>query len=482
MKGTKGKIVSFPLLINGKRVKTTDILEIHSPYDDTLVGAVHRAGEKHLDKAISSAVKAFKVSSRLPAYQRAQILERIRDGIVKRYDEIVEICSLECGKPVTFTRIEVDRAISTFDLASKYTLTIEGEILPTDVIKYGTGRITLVKRFPIGAIAAITPFNWPLNLLAHKVAPAFAVGNTVVLRPASQTPLTAHILGEIVTGAGYPDGGLNIVPSPVSVAEKLITDERIKMVSFTGSPEVGWSIKDKAGKKKVSLELGGNAAAVIDADADLDFCTERLAIGGFHYAGQNCISVQRIFAHKKIFNSFKMRLLDVTREKIKWGDPMREDTVVGPVINSAEADRIMQWINEAVDGGAKVLCGAKRHGNVIEPTILTNTKPRMKVNYLEVFGPVMTLEPFSDFERVLERVNDSRYGLQAGVFTRDIEKAFLAYRTLEVGGVIINDFPTFRVDNLPYGGMKDSGFGREGVKYAMEEMTELKHLTINLTL
>lgn len=473
-------IKTYPLLIGGKQIMTKDILDVNAPYNNELVGRVCRASEGEIEQALESAEKAFKITSLLPAFERSRICECVRDGICERYDEIVNICSLECGKPVVYTRIEVDRAISTFDLASKYALTLEGEILPADVLKYGNGRITLVRRFPIGVMTAITPFNWPLNLLAHKVAPAMAVGNTVVLRSASQTPLTAHILGEIVTRSGYPPGGLNIVPSSVQVAEKLILDERVKMVSFTGSPAVGWDIKKKAPKKKVTLELGGNAACIVEKDADLDFCVERIAVGGFHYAGQNCISVQRIFVHKTLYKEFIERMLNVVENKIKWGDPMKEETVVGPIINTSEADRVMDWIDEAIAGGAKLLCGGKRHGNVIEPTLLTNTKPQMKVNCFEVFAPLMTIEPFSDFNSVLEAVNMSEFGIHAGIFTRDIAKAFKAYQKLEVGGVMINDYPTFRVDSLPYGGVKNSGFGREGIKYAMEEMTELKHLTINL--
>jgi acyl-CoA reductase-like NAD-dependent aldehyde dehydrogenase len=433
-----------------------------------------------MSEAIGAADEAFSGLRDLPAYRKSEILEKIRDGIRGRFDEIVRTVALESGKPVKYARIEVRRSVSTFDLASKYVLTLEGEILTPDVVEYGENRITLVRRFPRGPMAAITPYNWPINLVAHKVAPGIAVGNPIVLRPASQTPLSAHILAEIAQEAGLPDGALNVVPSRVPQAEQLVDDDRIKMITFTGSPEVGWGIREKAGTRQVSLELGGNAAAIVDEDADLDFAVPRIAVGGFHYAGQNCISVQRIYVHRKIRKEFEKRLVGVIEKEIKAGNPMNEKVVVGPLISASEAERVMEWIEEAKKGGAKVLTGGKRRKNVVQPTVLTNVHPRMKVSCREVFGPVMTLGSFRTFDEALELANDPKYGIQAGVFTRDIQRAFRAYRALEVGGVIINDYPTFRVDNIPYGGVKHSGFGREGVKYAMEEMTELKHMTIRL--
>ncbi|GAB4314268.1 MAG: aldehyde dehydrogenase family protein [Candidatus Sumerlaeia bacterium] len=467
--------------IGGRFVKTGDVLDVRAPWDGALVGRVHRAGRAEVLEAIEAAHEAFERTRSLPAHVRAAVCERVRDQIVRRYDEIVRVCSLECGKPVSYTKIEIDRAISTFDLAGKYALTWEGQILQPDVIKYGEGRVTLVRRFPIGVVGAITPFNWPLNLLAHKAAPAIATGNTMVLRPASQTPLTAHLLGEMIAAAGWPAGGFNVVPCSHEAADVLLEDERVRMISFTGSPEVGWALKGRAPKKKFALELGNNGAAILDADADLSWAVPRIAVGAFHYAGQNCISVQRVFAHERIFTDVKRRLLKVVKDSIKWGDPMLPDTVVGPMISAREADRVMEWIAEARAGGARVLCGGRRHGNVIEPTILTRTTPSMKVNRLEVFAPLMTLEPWCDFDALLAHLNEGRLGIHCGLFTRDIGRAFRAWERLEMGGVIINDYPTFRVDNLPYGGVKDSGCGREGVKFAMEEMTELKHMTINLT-
>jgi glyceraldehyde-3-phosphate dehydrogenase (NADP+) len=476
----KKRVKTYELFIGGKRVRTDDTREVANPYDGDVIARVCQAGSDEMSDAVGAAAEAFPVLRDLPAYRKSAILEKIRDGIRDRFDEIVRTVALESGKPVQYARIEVRRAVSTFDLASKYVMTLEGEILTPDIVEYGENRVTLVRRFPRGPMAAITPYNWPINLVAHKVAPGIAVGNTIVLRPASQTPLSAHILAEIAQGAGLPDGALNVVPSHVSQAEQLIADERIKMITFTGSPEVGWGIREKAGTRQVSLELGGNAAAIVDADADLDFAVPRIAIGGFHYAGQNCISVQRIYVHRKIRKDFEKRLLEVVRKEIKAGDPMNEKVVVGPLINASEADRVMEWIGEAKKGGAKVLTGGKRRENVVEPTVLAGIHPKMKVSCREIFGPVMTLGSFRTFDEALDLANDPRYGIHAGVFTRDIQKAFQAFQALEVGGVIINDYPTFRVDNLPYGGVKHSGFGREGVKYAMEEMTELKHMTVRL--
>jgi glyceraldehyde-3-phosphate dehydrogenase (NADP+) len=395
--------------------------------------------------------------------------------------ELAETIVSEAGKPITYAEGEVDRCILTFSIAEEEAKRIGGEVIPLDITAAAAGRTGITRRFPIGPIAAITPFNFPLNLVAHKVAPALAAGNTVVVRPASQTPFSSLILGRICMEAGVPKGAINVVPSPVAVAQKLLTDERIKKISFTGSDEVGWGLKDKCGKKKITLELGGNAAVIVHSDCDLDFAAERIAVGSFAYAGQICISIQRIYVEEAIFAVFKKRFLRAIKEKIGVGDPRKRTTVVGPMIDAASADRVMEWIQEAKDGGAKVPCGGKRKRNVIQPTVLTNVDPRMKISCREAFGPVVTLDAYRDFEEALNRVNDSVYGLQAGVFTRDIRRIHSAFCELDVGGVIINDYPTFRVDNMPYGGVKNSGMGREGVKYAIEEMTELKLLVLNLS-
>jgi glyceraldehyde-3-phosphate dehydrogenase (NADP+) len=378
-------------------------------------------------------------------------------------------------------RVEVDRAVMTFSVAAEEANRFrEGELVPIDIAPGNDGMFGITRRFPLGVVIGISPFNFPLNLVAHKVAPSIASGNAMILKPASQTPLSALILGEIVTEAGLPGGLLNILPLPGADVEPVIDDERIKKVSFTGSDAIGWELKKKYPKKKVTLELGGNAATIIDEDPpDLDFAASRNAWGAFYQAGQSCISVQRMYVHEKTFDKFISRFVEETR-KLRLGDPMLEDTDVGPVIDSGSADRIMKWVEDALSNGAKLISGGNRDGSLIEPTVLTDVPSGCDVSKSEVFGPVVHVERYRDFDDALKAVNDSRYGLQAGVFTKDMKKAFKAYSALEVGGVVVNDYPSFRVENMPYGGVKDSGVGREGVRYAIEEMTELKLMVVNL--
>jgi acyl-CoA reductase-like NAD-dependent aldehyde dehydrogenase len=340
-------------------------------------------------------------------------------------------------------------------------------------------RLGLTRRFPIGPIGAITPFNFPLNLVAHKVAPAIASGNTIVLKPSSNAPLTALQLAAIIHKSGYPAGGFNIVPCNSNEGEQLYLDQRIKLVSFTGSPAVGWNIKNRAGKKRVVLELGGNAGVIVDKGANLEYAVPRIALGSYGNAGQSCIAVQRIYAQRDLFDEFERRFLEATRSMVV-GDPMADNTTVGPMIEEAAARKVEDWIQEAVSGGAKILCGGRRQGAVLEPTILMGVKPEMKVSCQEVFAPVVTLDSFIDFRDAVLAVNNSAFGLQAGVFTNNVNDIFYAYEELEVGGVIVNDYPTYRIDHMPYGGVKDSGFGREGIAYAIEEMTEMKLLALNL--
>ena len=470
----------YGLLLGGHWRKTGEPAIVRNPYDETHVAVVRRADRELMDSAISAAHKAFEKTRALTTYEREAVLERIAAGLRSRADEVARTIMAEAGKPITLARGEVERGINTFEIAAREVHRIEGETLPLDVAAGGKGRFGMTRRFPLGAVGAITPFNFPLNLVAHKVAAAIAVGNSMVLRPASQTPVTSLLLGEIAMEAGLPDGALNVVPSPVEQAEQLVMDDRIRMISFTGSPAVGWPLKIKAGKKKVALELGGNAAAIVAADADLEFAIARLAVGAFAYAGQVCISVQRLIIHRSIYEEFIEGFVRHVDREIGVGDPADENVICGPLVTSADADRVEQWIEEAIRGGARRLLGGRREGNVVWPTILDNVKPVMKVNALEVFGPVVTCAAYDTFDEALEMVNDSRYGLQAGVFTRDVHKIFQAFDRLDVGGVIANDYPTFRVDNMPYGGVKDSGFGREGVKYTIQEMTEPKLLVLNL--
>lgn len=470
----------YGLLIGGHWRKAGESAEILNPYNGSTVATVRRADRELMDSAIAAAEKAFEKTRSLTTYEREAILERIAAGLRNRAEEIAHTIMAEAGKPITLARGEVERGINTFEIAAREVHRIEGETLPLDVTPGGRGHLGLTRRFPLGPVAAITPFNFPLNLVAHKVAAAIAVGNSMVLRPASQTPVTALILGEIAMEAGLPDGALNVVPSPVEQAEQLVADERIKMISFTGSPAVGWPLKVKADKKKVALELGGNAAAVIATDADLEFAIPRLATGAFAYAGQVCVSVQRVIVHRAIYEEFVEGFVRHVDSEIGVGDPADENVICGPLVTSADTDRVEQWIEEAIRGGGRRLLGGRREGNVLWPTVLDNITLVMKVNALEVFGPVVTVAPYDAFDQALEMVNDSRYGLQAGIFTRDVHRIFQAFERLEVGGVIANDYPTFRVDNMPYGGVKDSGFGREGVKYTIQEMTEPKLLVLNL--
>ncbi|HEX9830084.1 MAG TPA: aldehyde dehydrogenase family protein, partial [Thermodesulfobacteriota bacterium] len=471
----------YGFLVNGKWLQGAKKREIKSPYNDEVVGIINIPALNEAKEAIDSAEKAFEKFKEAPSYERRDVLRRIAEGIEKRKEEFAKALVEEGGKPLKTARVEVGRAITTFTVgAEEASRFAGGEVIPIDVIPGSEERFGMVRRFPLGIVMGISPFNFPLNLVAHKVAPAIASGNVMILKPASQTPLSALTLGEVVTEAGLLPGGLNIIPLPGSQIEPVIEDERIRKISFTGSDEIGWGLMSKFAKKKVTLELGGNAATVIDQDPpDIDFAASRNAWGAFYQAGQSCISVQRIYAHEKIFDKFLDKFISATKA-LKVGDPMLEDTDVGPVIDNDSADRIMKWIEEALDSGARLLTGGNRDGRLIEPTTLTNVPPTCNVSCNEVFGPVVHIERYKDFDEVLKWVNDTRYGLQAAVFTKDVKKAFKAYNALNVGGVIVNDYPSFRVENMPYGGVKDSGVGREGLKYAIEEMTELKLMVVNL--
>ncbi|HLQ52581.1 MAG TPA: aldehyde dehydrogenase family protein, partial [Terriglobales bacterium] len=396
-----------------------------------------------------------------------------------RHEEFARSIALESGKPIKTARAEVDRAVFTFTVASEEAARIGGEYLPLDLQELAAQRWGIVRRFPVGAIAAITPFNFPLNLVAHKVAPAIAAGCTVVLKPAPQTPLTALLLAEVVQNAGWPAGALNVLPLSNEDAALLVRDDRLRMLTFTGSSAVGWRLKAEAGKKRVTLELGGNAAVIVHSDADLDYAAERCAVGGFSYAGQSCIAVQRIFVQQSVYQKFVEKFLTRVRD-FKAGDPLDEATFIGPLIREQDAIRAQQWVEEAVSAGAKLLIGGHRQGSLMEATVLTNTRQEMRVNCEEVFAPVKTVEPYTDFGQALAEINASTYGLQAGLFTRDAVLIFRAYEELEVGGLIVGDAPTFRIDHMPYGGVKDSGLGREGLRYAIEEMTERRLLVMNL--
>jgi glyceraldehyde-3-phosphate dehydrogenase (NADP+) len=450
-----------------------------NPYNGKVVGNTYLAGPDELEEALRSSAAAFATLRAMPSYQRAGVIGKVVEGLTERAGEIAETISMEAGKPIKDSRSEVNRAVNTFRIALEEAKRLTGEVIPLDIMAGSEKRIGIVRRFPLGPVLGITPFNFPINLVAHKVAPAMASGNPIIIKPASKTPLSALILGKIVTEAGWPPGGFNVCPCPAESAEKLLADERLKKLTFTGSAPVGWRLKARAGMKKVTLELGGNAGVIIHDDADIEFAAKRCTVGAFSYAGQICISVQRIYVQRKVFEVFKDKYIENVRG-LKMGDPLDESTEVGPMIDEDAPKRTEQWVKEAVENGARVLVGGKRQGNFFEPTVLTSTKPEMKVCGEEVFAPVVTLEPYEAFEDALREVNRSRFGLQAGVFARDLKRVFQAYEELEVGGVIVNDIPTYRVDNMPYGGVKMSGFGREGIRYAIEEMTEPRLLALNL--
>ncbi len=476
---TIADVATHGFLVDGKFVEDGDVIEVKSPYDGSLVGRVFQGRREHAEAAITAAVKAFGTTRRLPAFERQRVLRRVAEGIAKRKEEFSRTLCQEAGKPIKAARTEVERAIFTFTVAAEESTRIYGEYLPLDWQEYTAGRWGIVKRFPIGPIAGITPFNFPLNLVAHKVAPAIAAGCPMVLKPAPQTPLCSLLMAEVVQQAGWPDGALNVLPLSNDDAGLLVSDDRIKMISFTGSASVGWQIKKNSGKKKVILELGGNAGVIIHSDADVEYAAERCVAGGFGYSGQTCISVQRILVQQSVYGKFT-DLFIASVKQLRAGDPLEESTDVGPLIRDSDAQRAADWIQEAIRGGARVLTGGNRHGSMVEPTVLTGTKPDMKVNCQEIFGPVVTVEPYGEFEEALRQINSSAYGLQAGLFTRDAKLMFQAFEELEVGGLLAGDVPTFRIDHMPYGGVKDSGIGREGLRYAIEEMTEPKLMVMNL--
>lgn len=468
----------YGVLVAGRWIRTGDAVEVRSPYDESPVAVVHRAGPNELEAAMAAATRAFETTRRMPSWKRAEILERISAGIAARREEFARTIALEAGKPIRTARVEADRAIFTFKVAAEEAKRIYGEIVSLDWVPGTEGRIGYVRRVPIGPILGITPFNFPLNLVVHKVAPALAAGNPILIRPSTKTPISALKLGEVVLEAGWPPEGFAVIPCTTQDAELLVRDDRIRMLTFTGSPAVGWGLKARAGRKRVTLELGGNAGVIIHRDADLDYAAERVTWGGFTYAGQSCISVQRVYIHEEIYEAFVDRLLQRV-SALRVGDPLEETTDVGPVIDREAAERIEAWVQEAVAGGAKVLIGGRRTGNLWEPTILTSIREDMKVSCQEVFGPLIGLYRYADPIEAIRAVDRSDYGLQAGIFTSDLRLIEAAFEHIEVGGLIVNDVPTFRVDHMPYGGVKLSGFGREGVRYAIEEMTELKLMVLN---
>ena len=468
-------------ILNGF-VSSAETVEIKNPYNNETVKKVYRTDKEQVNDSLNYLTKVFSKYKNTPVYIRSELLERISKKIIERKEELSLLVTSETGKPIKFSRIETDRAALTFKLGSEEAKRIEGEVINLDLLRGSENVTGIIKRFPVGLILAITPWNFPLNLVAHKIAPALASGNVVLLKPASAS-LTCgieivKIIKESCDELKLDYCPVNVVTSSGSEIENIISDDRIKMISFTGSSVVGWDLKRKVNRQKISLELGGNAGVIVDESADIKNAVAKIILGGFGQAGQSCISVQRVFVHEKIYDEFEKLLLEETK-KIKVGDPFNADTDVASMITEADAKKIESWINDALEGGAKVLAGGIRDKAVLEPTILIRTNKNMNVNCSEVFAPLITLMKFSDFKEAVENVNDSLYGLQAGVFTENITNAFYAFNNIETGGVIINNVSTYRMDSMPYGGLKDSGNSREGVKYAIEEMTERKIMVIS---
>ena len=472
--------MEYKLFIDGQWVSAGPLLEVRNKYSGETIAGLSTARRENVEAAIAAAQRAAPVMAEMPAYKRSEILARTAALLRERADDFAKTIAAEAGKALKFARAEVERGINTFTIASEEAKRMHGETIPLDAIAAGEGYFGFWNRRPVGVIAGISPFNFPLNLVAHKVAPALAAGNTLVLKPASTTPLTAVKLCQALQEAGLPAGAINlVVGSGGTVGEWLITDPRVDKITFTGSPEVGRHITSVAGIKKITLELGNNSPVVVAPDADLDFVAKRCAVGAYYNSGQVCISVQRIYSQKQVYEPFTEKFLQAS-EAMVVGDPLDERVDVGPMIDSKEVDRIEGWVKEAENGGAQILLGGKRLGPVYYPTILTNVTADMKVVAEETFAPVASVIACDDFEEALRQANATKFGLQVGVFTKDVDRVFKAVRKLNFGGVIINDTPAFRADHMPYGGNRQSGLGREGVRFAMEDMTNIQMVAIRL--
>jgi acyl-CoA reductase-like NAD-dependent aldehyde dehydrogenase len=466
------------LLLDGEWIETGEWQDVDSPYSGETVARVARAGAEHARKALDSAERAM--SSPLPAHERAAILDRVAALLKERHDEVAQTISAEAGKPMKAARVEAERAVSTYTMAAVEARRLAGEVVPMDASAAGVGKVAYTMRVPIGIVGAITPFNFPLNLVAHKVAPALAAGCAVVLKPAGHTPLSALLLGELETEAGRPPGWLNVLVGPsAEIGDVIVEDERVKLITFTGSSGVGWKIRERAVKKRVNLELGNATPVVVEADADIEEAAAKLAANAFSFAGQSCISVQRIYVKRDAYDDFVSRLVPKVLA-LKIGDPGDEDTDVGPVIDEDARDRIVSWVEEAKSAGATVLTGGEVVDGLLQPTVLAGVTQDMKVSCQEVFGPLCTVSPYDSSEEAFELANATEYGLQAGIFTANVKTAFAAAAALEFGGVTVNEAPTFRADQMPYGGVKESGNTKEGPHYAVREMTEERLVVLAL--
>ncbi|MGH6782362.1 MAG: aldehyde dehydrogenase family protein, partial [Sphingomonadaceae bacterium] len=470
----------YPLYLNNVAYQPNTDLAVTDKFTGAVAFRCAQADTATINAGIQGAVEAAEPMARMASYERQAVLQHCVDRFKERFDELAFALCVEAGKPIKDSEGEVGRLIDTFRIAAEESVRMTGEVQPLDISPRAKGYQGIWKRVPIGPCSFISPFNFPLNLAAHKIAPAIAVGCPFVMKPASRTPLGALIMGEVLAETNLPKGAFSILPAHREGADLFTTDDRLKLLSFTGSPDVGWGLKARSGKKKVVLELGGNAAVIVDKDANLDDALERVIFGAFYQSGQSCIGVQRILIHAEVYDRFRDMLVAKTKTLVA-GDPHDRDTFIGPMISEGEAKRLDGWIQEAIARGATLLCGGAREGAMLEATLLENVERDTKINIEEAFGPVAFLIKFSDFNTALDIVNDSKFGLQAGIFTRDLFQMFDAWDRLDVGGVVINDVPSYRVDNMPYGGVKDSGLGREGVRFAMEDMTEIRNLVIRRT-
>ncbi len=467
----------YPLYLANEAKQLNTDLAVTDKFTGKVAFRVAQADAATIDAGIAAAVEAAEPMARMASYERQAVLQHCVDRFKARSDELAYALCVEAGKPIKDSEGEVGRLIDTFRIAAEESVRMTGEVQPLDISPRARGYQGIWKRVPIGPCSFISPFNFPLNLAAHKIAPAIAVGCPFVMKPASRTPLGAIIMGEVLAETNLPKGAFSILPAHREGADLFTQDDRLKLLSFTGSPDVGWALKAKAGKKKIVLELGGNAAVIIDQDADLDDALERVTFGAFYQSGQSCIGVQRIIIHADVYDRFRSMLVARTKSLVS-GDPKDRNTFIGPMIDVKEASRLDGWVQEAVAAGATLLCGGKRDGAMLDATLLEGVPRTAKAYTEEAFGPVALLSKFTDFNAALDEVNDSKFGLQAGIFTRDLFKTLDAWDRLDVGGVVINDVPSYRVDNMPYGGVKDSGLGREGVRFAMEDMTEIRNLVI----
>lgn len=468
---------AYPYYLANEAIYANKDLAVTDKYSGEVATHVAMADRKAIDQAIAASVDATPAMAAMAPFERQAVLDHCVMRFRERAEELAMALCIEAGKPIRDARGEVSRLIDTFRVAAEEAVRIDGEVLNLEISARAKGYRGFTKRVPIGPCSFISPFNFPLNLAAHKVAPAIAAGCPFVLKPASRTPIGALIIGEVLAETDLPKGAFSVLPCHRDGAELFTEDDRLKLLSFTGSPQVGWDLKARAGKKPVVLELGGNAACVVDDDADVDDAVARLVFGAFYQSGQSCIGVQRIFIHSAIYDTLKKKLVEKTRG-LRMGDPRDEDTFIGPVISEGEARRLEDWIREGVERGGTLLCGGEREGAMLTPTLMEDVPVECSIVAEEAFGPVAILARFDDFDAVLEEVNRSAFGLQAGIFTRDLYKAQRAWDRLEVGGVVIGDVPSWRVDNMPYGGVKDSGLGREGIRWAIRDMTEERLLVI----